>query len=131
MTSARHAFETAISGHLAGFDPDGDTLIYSLVDDTATGGTVTSFNASTGAFTFTPEADYYGIGSVGDQVGVGTQSDTAPVFIHVDGTGGTGGFSVSASPTRRRRRDTPRPLRLPLRAWLAGPGGFIEQRSAA
>jgi VCBS repeat-containing protein len=51
---------TDVSGNLAGYDPDGDALTYSIVADSASNGTVTSINAATGAFTFTPTTDWSG-----------------------------------------------------------------------
>lgn len=52
--------DTAIHGQLlAGADVDGDALTYLLVPGSAQHGTVT-INATTGEYTFTPAADYFG-----------------------------------------------------------------------
>jgi gliding motility-associated-like protein len=51
--------ETPVSGAVIGNDVDGDLLTYAKATD-PTHGTVTGINAATGAYTYTPNADYNG-----------------------------------------------------------------------
>jgi VCBS repeat-containing protein len=75
------AEDTAISGTLAASDVDGDTLTFSKADPAH--GTVT-VNASTGAYTYTPAANYHGPDSFTFKVNDGTvDSGTATVSITV------------------------------------------------
>jgi hypothetical protein len=66
------SFNTPVSGILIGRDPDGNSLTYSIVDGTLTGGTLTSFNASTGEFTFTPTTDFSEMQALALQLLTGT-----------------------------------------------------------
>lgn len=71
-----------VMGMLAGSDPDGDTLSFDVVGGSSHGTVV--LNAGTGAFTFTPDADFAGeaefayVASDGD-----SESDVATVTILV------------------------------------------------
>ena len=51
--------DTAVNGSVAAIDPDGDTLVYSVLND-VNHGTLTSFDTATGSFTYTPNGNYYG-----------------------------------------------------------------------
>ncbi len=52
--------DTELTGMVTGTDADGDSLTFALVSNSAIGGTVTSFDVNTGAFTFSPDADFSG-----------------------------------------------------------------------
>src|SRR5207249_6367674 len=54
------AEDTAATGTLVASDVDSATLTYSLVSTAGSHGTVTITNASTGAYTYTPAANYNG-----------------------------------------------------------------------
>ncbi|WP_332608971.1 tandem-95 repeat protein, partial [Achromobacter sp. ESBL13] len=62
--------DTAVTGQVSAVDGDGDTLTYS-VSTTAAHGTVT-VNPATGAYTYTPTADYYGVDSFVISISDGT-----------------------------------------------------------
>ena len=51
--------DTAVSASVAAIDPDGDTLVYTVLNE-VNHGTLTSFNTSTGSFTYTPNGNYHG-----------------------------------------------------------------------
>jgi ELWxxDGT repeat protein len=51
-----------VSGTLSGFDPDGDTLTFTITSGPSHG-QITSFNSSTGAYTYKPFRDYAGADS--------------------------------------------------------------------
>ncbi|PWR01478.1 hypothetical protein DKT77_16740, partial [Meridianimarinicoccus roseus] len=62
-------------------DPDGDTLVYSVVSGVANG--TLSLNGD-GTFTYTPDADFNGTDGFTYQVSDGTLTDTATVSLTVD-----------------------------------------------
>jgi VCBS repeat-containing protein len=71
------------SGTVVATDVDGDPLTYSVVDGPAHG-TLTIFDSSTGAFTYTPAAGYSGSDSFTFKANDGTvDSNTATVSINV------------------------------------------------
>ncbi len=51
--------DTAVNGSVAAYDPDGDTLIYTVLNN-VNHGTLTSFDTVTGSFTYTPYTNYHG-----------------------------------------------------------------------
>ena len=74
------------SGILVANDVDvGDTLTFSIVDDTNASGTVTIDNSATGTYTYAPDANYTGDGSFAFIAtdANGTASNTATVTISV------------------------------------------------
>ena len=76
--------DTVGSGTLAASDIDGDALTYSVVAQ-PTGGSVTITNASTGAYTYTPDANFNGSDSFTFRVNDGTtNSNTATVTITIN-----------------------------------------------
>src|SRR5262249_31731880 len=76
--------DTASAGTLAATDADGNALTYTLVDTANAQGTVTITNASTGAYTYTPAADYFGTASFTFKANDGlADSNTATVSITV------------------------------------------------
>ena len=75
--------DTPVSDTLAATDVDGDALIYSIVAQPANG-TLTAFDASTGAYTYTPDADYNGSDSFTFRANDGTtNSNTATITINI------------------------------------------------
>ena len=66
-------------------DPDGPTLTYSL-GTLPVLGTVTSFNTSTGAFTYTPNPGATGLDTFTFSVTDGTSTDSATVRISIQGS---------------------------------------------
>lgn len=75
--------DTARSGTLVATDVDGDALTYSIVSG-ATNGTVVITNAATGAFTYTPNANYNGSDSFTFRANDGTlNSNVSTVSITV------------------------------------------------
>jgi Ca2+-binding RTX toxin-like protein len=88
------AEDTPYTGSLlAGTDANGDTLTFALVAGSATGGTVV-LDAGTGAFTFTPDADFSGEATFQYRVNDG-ELDSAPKTVAIalapvnDGAPGT------------------------------------------
>jgi len=71
------------TGTLSGTDVDGDALTFAVVDSSVNG-IVTISNASTGAYTYSPTADYNGSDSLTYSVSDGTLLDTAKVSITVN-----------------------------------------------
>ena len=101
------AYNTAVSGYLAGYDSDGDPLTYSLTG-TPSNGTVVLNNSSTGSFTFTPTADFSGNASFQYQVTDGTVTATATVYIYVWGHGGGGSsYTLTGIYDRTTPEETP------------------------
>jgi uncharacterized delta-60 repeat protein len=74
--------DAAISAALSGADVDGDTLTYSIVSGPAHG--AAQLNSSTGAYTYTPNANFNGSDSFNFQVSDGTLSSVATVTITVN-----------------------------------------------
>ncbi|WP_336784731.1 Ig-like domain-containing protein [Paenibacillus sp. MMO-177] len=72
--------ETVLKGVLSGTDPDGDDLTFIPISEPAHG--LLSINASTGAFTYTPEADYIGKDSFTYAVSDGTIT-SAPATVTI------------------------------------------------
>jgi VCBS repeat-containing protein len=71
------------SGMLTAGDPDGDPLIFVILDQPQHG-TLSDFNASTGEYTYTPDADYYGKDAFTYQVSDGqAESNVGVVSIAV------------------------------------------------
>ena len=77
-TQANHT----VSGTLAATDFDGPALTYSIQITPLLGG-LTSFNPSTGAFTYTPNPDVLGLDVFTFRVSDGTNFDTATVRITI------------------------------------------------
>ncbi|WP_205370080.1 Ig-like domain-containing protein [Thermoleptolyngbya sp. PKUAC-SCTB121] len=76
--------DTAFSGTLSGSDPEGAALTYSIVNQPASG-TVTLTDAATGAYIFTPNANFNGGDSFTFSVNDGVNdSGTATVTITVN-----------------------------------------------
>ena len=75
--------DTVAMGSLTATDIDGDTLVYSIVSQ-PTNGTVVITDASTGAYTYTPNLNYVGLDSFTFRVNDGTvDSNTATVNVDV------------------------------------------------
>lgn len=75
--------DMALTATLSAFDFDGDTLTYSVVSG-ASNGTVTITNATTGAYTYTPSANFNGLDSFTFRVNDGNEdSNVATVTITV------------------------------------------------
>ena len=76
--------DNAVTGTLGATDPDaGDDIDYAIVSGSEVGGSVTSFDAETGAFTFTPDADFSGIASFSFTASDGTET-SAPATVTID-----------------------------------------------
>src|SRR5690606_38900228 len=65
--------DTPLHETLSGFDVEGETLSFSIID-APTNGSVTLTDAETGAFTYTPAADFFGSDSFTFVVSAGGQS---------------------------------------------------------
>ncbi len=80
---------TAVSGTLSASDSDGDTLTFSIVSQPSHG-TVSITNTSTGAFTYTPNSNYYGSDSFTFKAtdSAGQASNTATESVTVNQSGG-------------------------------------------
>jgi subtilase family serine protease len=76
---------TAVSGTLSASDSDGDTLTFSIVSQPSHG-SVTLTNTATGAFTYTPNSNYYGSDSFTFEAtdSVGQASNTATESVTVN-----------------------------------------------
>ena len=75
--------DTAVSGTLTAVDADGDALTYAVVTQPANG-TVVIDDATTGAFTYTPNADYTGLDPFTFVANDGTaDSNTATLTVDV------------------------------------------------
>ncbi|MBI2120356.1 MAG: tandem-95 repeat protein [Parcubacteria group bacterium] len=76
--------DTAISSSVLATDANGDTLTYSIVAN-PTNGAISGFNSETGAFTYTPAANYNGADFFTFKANDGTaDSNTATVSITVN-----------------------------------------------
>lgn len=76
--------DTPGTGTLAGSDADGDSLTYSI-DTSPSNGTVAITDAATGAYTYTPGADFNGSDSFTYKVNDGTADSTsATITVTVD-----------------------------------------------
>ena len=75
----------AISGVLTATDADTPVLTYSIIAPPLLGN-ITSFNAATGAFTYTPNSGVFGLDAFTFSVTDGISSDTATVRIVVQGS---------------------------------------------
>src|SRR5262249_29482911 len=76
--------DTAASSNLVASDPDGNPLTYTIVSN-PTHGTISGLNASTGAFTYTPNSNYNGADSFTFKVNDGEfDSNVATVSITVN-----------------------------------------------
>ena len=73
--------DTEIAGILIGSDPDGDTLTYSIVSN-GSRGTATITDTASGAFTYSPAADEYGVDTFTFQVNDGS-ADSEPATVTV------------------------------------------------
>ncbi|MFI4967994.1 MAG: Ig-like domain-containing protein [Gammaproteobacteria bacterium] len=101
--SVSTAENTPVNGTLSASDTDGDTLSYAVVANPAHG-TVTINNLSTGAFTYTPAANYSGGDSftfhVTDNVGnvsnTATESVTVTSSVNTTPTANNGSVSTNA-----------------------------------
>ena len=83
--------DAALNGSVTCTDSDGNTLTYSVVTG-PTNGSLTSFNTATGAFTYQPNADYFGSDTFTFRANDGTVfSNTATFTITVN--------SVNDAPT--------------------------------
>ncbi len=77
------------SGFVSGFDPDGSPVAFRLVAGSAFGGTVISFNQSTGAFTFVANGDEFAGGTLPAGAGFNFtvfdgQTNSAPGEVRFD-----------------------------------------------
>ena len=78
------AEDTPKKGTLVASDSDSPTLTYSVVDQTGAHGTVTITDVNTGAYTYTPEANYNGPASFTFKASDGSaDSNTATITITV------------------------------------------------
>jgi len=82
---------TAVSGTLSASDSDGDSLTFSIVSQPSNG-SVSITNSSTGAFTYTPNSNYYGSDSFTFKAtdSAGNASNTATESVTVNQTSGGG-----------------------------------------
>ena len=71
--------EQLLAGTLPGSDIDSATLTYAITQN-PTKGTISNFNAATGAYTYTPNANTSGVDTIGYTVSDGTTT-TAPATI--------------------------------------------------
>lgn len=78
------ALNTPVSGVLTSSDPDGPAPVYSILMNPALG-TITAFDAATGAFTYTPALDATGLDLFTFTVSDGEFSDTGTVRIAIQG----------------------------------------------
>jgi hypothetical protein len=76
---------TPVNGTLTASDPDGPTLTYSIFASPSLG-MITSFNSSTGAFTYTPNTNATGLDIFTFQVTDGEFTDQGQVRIAIQGT---------------------------------------------
>ncbi|EDN69836.1 VCBS [Beggiatoa sp. PS] len=75
--------DTDLSDTLSAYDADGDTLTYSIVSNGSNGNVVIT-NATTGAFTYTPNTNFNGTDTFTYQVNDGTEdSNTATVTVNI------------------------------------------------
>src|SRR5206468_11965698 len=78
------AEDTPKSGALVASDNDSPVLTYSVVDQSGAHGTVTITNVNTGAYNYTPDANYNGAASFTFKANDGTaDSNTATISITV------------------------------------------------
>ena len=85
--------DTAVSGTLAGSDVDGTIVSFAIVANPSHG-VISGFNSNTGAYTYTPNANYYGVDSFTFKVSDNNQANSAlagTISITVD--------SVNDAPT--------------------------------
>jgi hypothetical protein len=75
--------DTAVSGKVIATDVDGDTLTYSIASNPANG-TVSNFNAATGEFTYTPNANYHGTDTFNVNVTDGKVTTTSTVTLIIN-----------------------------------------------
>ena len=73
--------DTATSGTLPGSDPEGQPLTYAISQQ-PTKGTISNFNASTGAYTYTPSLNANGADTIKYTVSDGTTT-TAPATLNI------------------------------------------------
>ena len=86
--------ETAITLTPVGYDPDGNSMTYSIVSTPAYGTITTSDNIT---FTYTPNGIDTGVTDVIEYKAIdsqGGESNTAIMYVHLYGDGGTGGLSA-------------------------------------
>lgn len=87
---------TAVSGTLSASDSDGDTLTFSIVSQPSHG-SVSITNSSTGAFTYTPNSNYYGSDSftfkATDSAGQASNTATESVTVNQVSGGCASGFT--------------------------------------
>ncbi len=77
--------DTPATGTLSASDADNNTLTYSIVDQTGANGTVTITNPATGAYSYTPAANFNGPASFTFKVNDGTtDSNIATISITVN-----------------------------------------------
>ncbi|MGC9502491.1 Ig-like domain-containing protein, partial [Baaleninema sp.] len=89
--------DTAVTGTLTASDSDGDDLTYSVASE-PTNGSVTITDASTGAYTYTPDADYNGSDSFTFTANDGTEdSEPATITITVDAVNDAPTFTKGAN----------------------------------
>ncbi len=77
-------FNTPVNGTLSATDPDGPTRTFSLTSVPALG-TITSFDAATGVFTYTPQPGATGLDLFNFSVTDGEFSDTGTIRIAIQG----------------------------------------------
>jgi VCBS repeat-containing protein len=91
--------DTAATGTLAETDVDNSTLTYSVVAG-ASHGTVTITNASTGAYSYTPDANYNGTASFSFEASDGSlDSNTATVSVTFTAVNDAPSFTKGADQT--------------------------------
>jgi len=91
--------DTATSSAATAVDADSDPLTYATTSS-PTNGTITSWNSSNGAFTYSPNADYFGADSFTFVANDGTDdSNTATVSITVNPVNDAPSFTKGADET--------------------------------
>ncbi len=91
--------DAALNGSVTCTDSDGNTLTYSVVTG-PTNGSLTSFNTATGAFTYQPNADYFGSDTFTFRANDGTVfSNTATFSITVNSVNDAPSFTKGANQT--------------------------------
>lgn len=86
-TTVNTTVDVAVNAQMQAYDPDGDPITFAI-DDGPFNGLVSSFDANTGSFTYTPNLSYQGADSLEFHADDGSlPSNQAFVYINVGGSG--------------------------------------------